>query len=83
MIACLPQLFAEVQSKGIDADLRALLLEKLGCILDAENVIFDFAGQQRTALAEKLNTMRRGKRTLGHYGAGLNNRPPRFISDKR
>ena len=81
MVARLRQALANVQPTELDDELRALLLEKIGCILDTETVLFTIAEQQRTALAEKLTTMRRGKRALGRYSPG-HNRLPQFVSDK-
>jgi len=83
IVARLRQSLAEVQAAGLDAEARAVLLEKIGCILDTEKVIFAVAEQQRNALADKMNTVRRGRMTLGRYGASPANRPPRFVSDKR
>lgn len=80
MIVRLEQAFLEVRRNGIDADFQALLLGKLGCILDIENVIFNIAGEQRAALSEKLSYIRRGKRTLARYEGGRS-RSPRFVSD--
>ena len=82
MVACLRQALADVQASGLEAGLRALLLEKLRIILDTEKVLFTLAGQQRFALAEKITAIRRGKRTLGRYGSTIKNNSPQFVRDK-
>lgn len=82
MVACLRQELADAQTSELDDELRALLLERLRCILDTEKVLFTFATQQRSALAEKLTVIRRGKRTLGRYGSTVKNQPPQFVSDQ-
>ena len=81
MVARLRQALADLQPTRLDDELRALLLDKISSILDTEKVLFSIAEQQRTALADKLTTMRRGKRALSRYGSGPN-RLPQFVSDK-
>lgn len=83
MVARLRQALAEVQPSQIDADLRALLLDRLAAILDGEQVIFAIAEQQRTDLQEKVSVLRRGKRALNGYGPTIIHRPPRFVSEQR
>lgn len=82
MVARLRQTLAEVQAGEVDADLRTLLLERLGAILKTEKLLFTIAEQQRTGLQEELTTMRRSKRALHGYGPSLKHRRPQFVSDK-
>jgi len=83
VIARLRQTLTGIQTSGLDANLRALLLEKLHCILSTEKTLFTLAEQQRSALLAKITVIRRGKRTLGRYGSSIKNQPPQFINDKR
>ncbi len=80
MVARLQQALTGVQSTGLDAELRELLIEKLGRILETEKELFAIAEQHRRVLAGKITSLRRGKRALNRYGSG-HNLPPRFISD--
>lgn len=82
MVARLRQAMARIQPAEVDADLRELLLAKIGCVLDREQAIFALAEQKRNGLREQLTTIRRGKRALTGYGPGTSRRPPQFVSDK-
>ena len=83
MVARLRQVLAEAQASEIDADLRALLLDRLAAILDGEKLLFAIAEQQRTDLHEKVSVLRRGKRALNGYSPTISLRPPRFVSNQR
>ena len=81
MVASLRQVMANVKPTEVDTDLRELLLDKIGCILDREKAINMIAEQQRTGLVEQLVGMRRGKRALSGYGAAHQARSPKYFSD--
>lgn len=82
MVARLQQAMAHIQPAEVDADLRELLLSKIGCVLDREQAIFAIAEQKRDGLRDQLTAIRRGKRALTGYGPGTNRRPPQFVSDQ-
>jgi len=82
LFAHLRQALTDSLDSGLDTELRALLLERLHCILNTEKALFSLAEQQHSILSEKLIVIRRGKRTLGHYGSTIKNQPPQFVADK-
>lgn len=82
MVVGLQQALTDSHTSGLDPEFRTLLLEKLRCIMSTERVLFTLAKQQRSALAEQLSVIRRGKMTLGRYGSTIKNPPPQFVSDK-
>lgn len=83
MVARLRQTMAEVQTAEVDADLRALLLDRLAAILEGEKVLFTIAEQQRADLHERVSVVRRGKRAMHGYGPAITHQSPRFVSDQR
>jgi len=74
---------AEAQSVGITQELRDMLLQKLGCILNHEKILSRVAKQQRGSLSDKLSFLRRGKKALHGYGQGRGGSPPQFVSNKQ
>jgi hypothetical protein len=82
MVARLRQAMAHVHPSEVDEELRELLLDKIGCILDREKVLYSIAEGQRSNVRNQLTVIRRGRRALHGYGTGINNLAPHFVSDK-
>ena len=82
MVAHLSQVLNQAQAtSAVDPELRNLLLDRIGTIMDREKTLFAIAEQQRAGLKDQISTIRRGKKSLNGYGPAMTHHPPRYVSD--
>jgi hypothetical protein len=83
MVSRLRQVLNQAQASAeVDPDLRDLLLDRIGSILDQEKILFSVTLQQQTNVKDQINTIRRGRRALNGYGPALAHCSPHYVSDK-